>query len=199
MTSDPNNDGTTPLTTDERQGLIADWVATRADLNAAERDNIGRARASLLRRRGSVPLETILTEQFLKDLHRRMCGTVWKWAGQYRRSDKNIGPSWYQVPIAMRMLVADALAWRKGKVYATDEFAVRFAHRLVSIHPWPNVNGRHSRLTADLLAVALGSEAFSWGGGADLALSGAIRGRYIAALRRADAGFMEDLIAFARS
>ena len=199
MTSDPNNDGITPLTLDERQGLIAGWVATRADLNAAERDNIGRARTSLRRRRAPVSVEKILTEPFLKDLHRRMCGAVWKWAGQYRRSDKNIGPPWYQVPMDMRMLLGDATAWRAAKVYGTDEFAVRFAHRLVAIHPWPNVNGRHSRLTADLLAVALGGSPFTWGGGADLALKGGTRDRYIAALRRADAGSMGELIAFARS
>jgi fido (protein-threonine AMPylation protein) len=83
--------------------------------------------------------------------------------------------------------------------YPPDEFAVRFAHRLVAIHPWPNVNGRHSRLTADILVVVLGGKPFTWGGGADLAFQGAPRERYVAALQRADAGIITDLIAFARS
>lgn len=197
--ADRDDEGNTPLNADERQGLLADWVATRADLNAAERENISRARAWLRRRRAPLTVEEILTEPFLKELHRRMCGDVWRWAGQYRRSDKNIGPAWTQVPVEMRMLVDNAKAWHEGKVYSPDEFAVHFAHKIVSIHPWPNVNGRHSRLTADLLAEALGAAPLTWGGGADLALGGTMRTRYIAALQRADAGDIGELVAFSRS
>jgi uncharacterized protein YbaA (DUF1428 family) len=40
------------------------------------------------------PLSPEEREKFLNDLHRRMYGHVWRWAGQYRRSDKNIGVDW---------------------------------------------------------------------------------------------------------
>jgi Fic family protein len=67
-----------------------------------------------------------------------------------------------------------------------DELAVRFHHRLVSIHPFPNGNGRHARLATDLLVHDLDQPAFSWGRGIDLTSPSETRSQYLRALRTAD-------------
>jgi Fic-DOC domain mobile mystery protein B len=140
----------------------------------------------------------VLNERFVKDLHRRMLGDVWRWAGKFRISERNIGIDHWQIPVALRQLLDDTKAWIQYKTYPPDEIAVRFHHRLVRIHPFPNGNGRHSRLMADLLAMQLGRERFSWGR-QGLRHPGAMRARYIAALRAADEYDVSFLLAFARA
>jgi Fic-DOC domain mobile mystery protein B len=186
-------DAATPLTHDERDGLLPADIAYRHELNAAEQENILRAQDWALARR-----RDLLTEKFVKDLHRRMLGNVWRWAGQFRTSEKNLGIAYYEIPIALRQLLDDVRTWIEYGSYASDEIAVRFHHRLVQIHPFPNGNGRHSRLMADLLAMSLGQHRFSWGG-ADLQDAGEVRTRYIEALRAADDHDVSSLLAFARS
>jgi Fic-DOC domain mobile mystery protein B len=186
-------DAATPLTHDEKDGLLPADIAYRHELNAAEQENILRAQDWALARR-----RDLLTEKFVKDLHRRMLGNVWRWAGQFRTSEKNLGIAYYEIPIALRQLLDDVRTWIEYGSYASDEIAVRFHHRLVQIHPFPNGNGRHSRLMADLLAMSLGQHRFSWGG-ADLQDAGEVRTRYIEALRAADNHDVSSLLAFARS
>lgn len=187
--------GQTPIDPDEREGLIPD-IATREELNALEAANIAIAAAWLQRARSVDPLSTA----FLKLLHKRMFSKVWKWAGKYRRSDKNLGGSWETVPMRFEELVRDVAVQVKEKSFAPDEIAVRFHHRLVfSIHPFPNGNGRHARMATDLLLTrVLGRLAFSWGSAA-LGPGGTARPRYIAALRQADGHDYAGLISFVRS
>ena len=104
----------------------------------------------------------------------------------------------YEIPTALRQLLADTNAWIEYKAYPPDEIAVRFHHRLVQIHPFPNGNGRHARLMADLLIMRLGMERFSWGR-ENLRDAGTVRRRYIAALQTADNHDIGPLLAFARS
>ena len=139
-----------------------------------------------------------LSDKFVRDLHRRMLGEVWRWAGKYRLSERNLGIAFYEIPVAVRQLLDDTKAWIEYKAYPPDEIAVRFHHRLVQIHPFPNGNGRHSRLMADLMAMSFGHERFSWGRGS-LRDAGAMRQRYIAALQAADIHDMGPLLAFARA
>lgn len=188
----------TPLTKDERDALIPHWITLRSELNAAELANILKARAAVLGRRGTPGPMQLLNEDYITRLHKRMFGDVWRWAGRYRRSERNIGVPWTQIPMDMRALVDDAKAWITCGAYPPDELAVRFHHRLVAIHPFPNGNGRISRFLADLLVVSLGGERFSWGA-ADLVDPGATRARYIAALRQADRNDVGPLLVFARS
>ncbi|WP_374566370.1 Fic family protein [Nitrosomonas sp.] len=75
---------------------------------------------------------------------------------------------------------------------------MRFSHRLVAIHPFPNGNGRVSRLIGDLLAQQLEQEPFTWGR-ANLVDAGETRARYIEALRAADNHDIRPLLLFARS
>ena len=141
----------TPLTPEEMRHLIPAHVAHRRDLNAVEQENIARAQewAMYGRRRG------LLSEKFLRDLHRRMLGDVWRWAGRFRTSQRNIGIDYWLIATELRQLLDDAKAWIEYNTYAPDEIAVRFHHRLVLIHPFPNGNGRHARLMADLLAMGI--------------------------------------------
>jgi Fic-DOC domain mobile mystery protein B len=140
----------------------------------------------------------LLSENFIKDLHKRMLGEVWRWAGRYRTGEKNIGIPFYEIPMAVQQLLADTKAQIDSKAYPRDEIAVRFSHRLVHIHPFPNGNGRLSRLMADLLVMSLGGERFSWGS-ANLQEAGTVRRRYIEAIKAADTHDMVPLLAFARS
>jgi Fic-DOC domain mobile mystery protein B len=186
-------DDATPLTPDERKGLLPSDIAYRSELNRAEQENIARAQDWALSRRRDV-----LTERFVKDLHGRMLGDVWRWAGHFRTSERNIGIAYYNIPMALRELLADATAWIEHKTHSPDEIAARFHHRLVKIHPFPNGNGRHSRLMADLLVMQLGRERFTWGS-ANLEDAGEVRRRYVDALKAADNHDIGPLLAFTRS
>jgi Fic-DOC domain mobile mystery protein B len=186
-------DDATPLTPEEQRELIPAHIAYRSELNEAEQENIARAQDWALARRRDP-----LSEKFVTDLHKQMLGDIWRWAGKFRTSERNLGIPFYEIPVAVRQLLDDVKAWIEYKSYSPDEIAVRFHHRLVQIHPFPNGNGRHSRLIADLLIMRLGSERFSWGS-ANLQDAGDVRGRYIAALKAADNHDIGPLLAFARS
>lgn len=192
-------EGATPLDPDESEGLIPDHVTTRQELNELEEANVQIGlewglKAAVFRRR---PVD-VLTEDFLYELHERMFDAVWEWAGQRRGTNKNIGIDKIEIPPQVRNLIEDARVWRKESVYPPDELAVRFHHRLVWIHPFPNGNGRHARLMADLLVQQAGRPAFSWGR-ENLTTTSALRARYIGALRQADEGNIQPLLEFARS
>jgi len=187
----------TPLEAEEREQLLQSWITNRRDLNLAEEDNIIGGAAWARRRRGRGP-EAMLTTDFALALHARMFGAVWKWAGKYRTTARNIGVEAYRIGTDMAALMDDVHYWARHESYQPDEIGVRLHHRLVAIHPFANGNGRHSRLMADLLIERLGSTPFSWGGGS-LADTGELRRRYVSALRAADDHDIQPLLAFARS
>ena len=192
---------TTPLTDEERNGLLLP-VLTRAELNRAEAGNISEAMTWLFFSRRRLRPDSVTREAWLKGLHQRMYSQVWAWAGQYRTADRNLGVPYWQVRMDMRDLEADVRAWlsdTNATRYSDDECAVRFGYRLVVIHPFPNGNGRWSRLATDALIVALGGTRFTWGG-ASLTETGTLRRTYISALQKADSERdFEPLMAFARS
>lgn len=190
---DPGDGAATPLAPDERRQLVPTYIATRAQLNEAEQINITDADVWAFARSRDV-----LTERFLLNLHKRMFAKVWKWAGKYRLSERNIGVPPFRIEVELRTLLDDARYWIDHKTFAPDEIAVRFHHRLVWIHPFPNGNGRHARLAADLLAVALGRPRFTWGS-ASIVEAATTRAQYVAALKAADNHDIAPLLAFARS
>lgn len=195
-------DGATPLEPEDLEGLIPTWIATRADLNLAEQENVAKAISWASDKFGPGSLLRLMTDASMRGLHRRMFGETWKWAGDHRRRETNIGITWPQIPTQMRDLCSDVLAQTGDQAalpWPADELAVRFHHRLVVIHPFPNGNGRHARLAADLLVGALGRPAFTWGR-ADLVNEGEARAAYLKALRLADAAEeFGPLVTFARS
>ncbi len=184
----------TLLTAGERAGLKPSWIATRADLNIAEQDNIDKAVAWAFRNRRA----TLLTIPFALQLHRRMFGDVWSWAGAYRGTERNIGIAPHLIADQTATLLDNARHWIDTAVYTPDEIAVRLHHRLVFIHPFANGNGRHARLLADLLIRRLGGSPFTWGAG-NIANIGVVRRAYIDALRAADDHRYDQLLAFARA
>ena len=189
----PQEGGGTELTEDEREGLIPSYITLRSELNEAEQANILEAEEWAFARKRD-PLE----EKFLDNLHKRMYGNVWQWAGQHRTTGKNIGIDAYRIPTELRQLLDDCRYWIENGIYEPDEIAARFHHRLVSIHCYPNGNGRHARLAADLFLKSMGMERFSWGGKNLVDLS-ETRKHYIAALQAADGHDIGPLLEFVRS
>lgn len=190
--TEPEDDGQTPLDPDEARGLLPDWVANRADLNLAEEENIaiGMAWGDRARRQRS-----ILTQDFLRDLHRRMFGRVWRWAGQYRDSERNIGVAPHAISSELKKLFDDIEAWDEFISYPLDERAVRLHHRLTVIHPFPNGNGRCARVFADFYLENHSAPPFDWGEGMS---QSARRSTYLEAVRAADRHDFRPLLGFAR-
>jgi len=187
------DDGATPLEPEELEDLIPSHITLRSELNEAEQAGILEADDWAFRRSREV-----LQERFLTGLHKRMFGKVWRWAGSFRRTERNLGIEAYRIAVELRQLLEDVRYWMEHGTYSPDEIALRFHHRLVAIHPFPNGNGRHARLAADLLAVKQGQPRFTWGQG-NIGPVGDVRKAYIGALRAADRHDMTLLLAFGRS
>jgi Fic-DOC domain mobile mystery protein B len=189
--------GQTPLTEEEMKGLLIKSITTHGELNEQERLNIEQAISWTLRRKFEG--NDILTEQFVRDLHKKMYSDVWRWAGYFRLSEKNIGVDYYQIAVTLKTLLDDTLYWINNKSFSSDEIAIRFKHRIVSIHCFSNGNGRHSRLMADVIIQHIFKEpVFTWSR-ANLVAAGEARKLYLSSLREADKGDYIDLIKFARS
>lgn len=190
-------DGQTPLDDEEKEGLKIPSITTREELDEFEQLNIEKAIQWTLGKK--LKTEQLFSEKFIKDLHKKMYGEVWKWAGTFRTSEKNIGCKSYMVGIELKNLLDDAIFWKENNLYNSEELAIRFKHRLVSIHCFANGNGRHSRLIADLILEKLYNKTFfSWGSG-NLVKATEARKNYIQAIRKADQNDILPLIAFAKS
>ncbi len=190
---DEQDDASTPLTEEEQEDLIPSYITLRSELNEAEQANILEAEEWAFTRKRDV-----LDEKFIKTLHKRMFGHVWRWAGKFRQSERNIGVDAYRIPTDLRQLLDDCRYWIENGTYAPDEIAARFHHRLVLIHPFPNGNGRHARLATDLLLAALGRSRFTWGS-VNLVDASETRKAYVNALRAADNYDYRLLLEFVRS
>jgi len=190
-------DGQTALEDEEKDGLKIKTIGTKAQLDAFEQ--IGIEEAILWSMRLQLTAETFLTESFVRKVHKKMFGKVWQWAGTYRKTEKNIGIDKWLIPTELKYMLDDTAYWITKSVFSPDEICMRFKHRLVSIHCFANGNGRHSRLVADMMAEKLFQRPiFTWG---SLAYSSPAQQRaaYLNALRQADKGNYEFLIAFARA
>src|SRR3989338_442788 len=187
--------GATPIDPDEMEGLKIKHITTRDELNRFEQDNINEAMQWLkTRRKGD-----ILTEKFVKILHQKMFGKVWKWAGTFRKSGKNIGVDWHKISTELHALLQDVRYWIEHKTYPADEIAVRFHHRLVWIHLFANGNGRHARLMTDvLLKEGLKQKPFTWNI-KSINVEDQVRDLYLKALRQADNHDYSALLDFVRA
>jgi Fic-DOC domain mobile mystery protein B len=168
-------------------------VTLHSELNELEQQKILEADMwASLRKRDPV------SEPFGRNLHRRMFRNVWSWAGTYRKSNKNLGVDWTSILPHLYEAMEQTKFWMDNRTFPSDEIAVRFHHTLVYIHPFPNGNGRWSRLMADILIVKLGGKRFSWGGGT-LRAADETRKTYIAALKSEDNEDFAPLFAFVQS
>ena len=189
--------GQTPLDEEEKEALLIPTIATRGELDEYEQQNIEEAIQWLLAR--NFKTDILLTEQIIKEVHKRMFGKVWRWSGEIRKKEKNIGIDKHRISEQLKNLLDDTAYHIANRAFPPDEIAVRFKHRLVSIHCFPNGNGRHSRLMADILIDKIFHQpVFTWGAGIP-ARQGDARTAYLAAIRTADAGDIKPLLAFARS
>lgn len=187
--------GTTPLDPDETNGLLLTHITSREELNYWEQQNISEAEEWAFGRRQ----RDLLSQGFICRLHKKMLGDVWKWAGSFRTSQKNIRIDPWQIATELGQLLGDVNAWIKYDTYPPDEIAARFHHRLVQIHPFSNGNGRHARLMTDLLLEQiLNQPRFTWGR-ENLADTGETRNKYIAALQAADQSDFTLLFQFVRT
>lgn len=196
MSEDPlleADDAATPLTADEKRGLIPSYITLRRELNEAEQVNVTAAEQAAFARKRNV-----LDERYLRALHGSMFGDVWTWAGEFRKTERNIGVPPWRIAIDLRELLDNARHWIDHNTYPADEIAARFHHKLVWIHCFPNGNGRHARLATDLLLVNIGRPRFTWGR-QGLINSGETRQRYVEALRAADNHDIGPLLEFVRS
>jgi Fic-DOC domain mobile mystery protein B len=191
--TDDEDDAATPLTPEERRDLMPSYITSRDELNEVEQLGITAAdRWAFSRKRD------VLDERFLLGLHKRMFQDIWKWAGALRTTPRNIGVEAHHIAVDLRQLLDDTRFWVEHSTFPPDEIALRFHTRLTWIHPFPNGNGRHARLAADLLIVALGHKRFSWGGGV-LIDPNELRRSYISAVRAGDRHDFAPLLIFARS
>jgi Fic-DOC domain mobile mystery protein B len=190
-----NDDAATPISEDEKAGLIPQHITLQVELNEYEARGIAEADAWLRRRR-----HNLLEQKFVRALHKRMFRTVWTWAGSYRTTGKNIGIDAALIPAHIKLLLDDTKYWIEHATFSPDEICIRFHHRLVLVHPFANGNGRHARLMTDALIVQLGRPRFTWGG-AHLTAKGDDRDAYVAALKAADRdpNDIGSLLSFARS
>jgi len=190
-------DGQTPLDEDEKECLLIKAITTRGELDEFEQQNIEQAVQWTLMR--SFKQIEIFTEPFIKEVHKKMYGDVWTWAGEFRKTNKNTGMDKWQVSVELKTLLDDTIFWITKKLYEPDEIAVRFKHRLVSIHCFPNGNGRHSRLMADIIIEKIFKQpVFTWGAG-DIVHIGEMRKKYLVGIKTANKGDYKPLIIFARS
>lgn len=186
-------EGATPLDPDELEGLKFKHITTRGQLDQLEQVNVENGLLWLTRRRKS----EILAEDFVRNLHRRLFGEVWRWAGTFRQTEKNIGIDPIQIPVQLRHLLDDARYWTDHETYTPLEAAARFHHRLVQIHCFPNGNGRHARIMADTyVRECWDHKPIDWAGGYDLMKENIRRDDYLKALRAADAGNYDPLLRF---
>ena len=190
-------EGQTPIDEDEKEGLLIKSITTRGELDEFEQLNIEKAIQWTLGKKWKP--DYILSEEFVKELHRRMFNDVWSWAGKYRKTNKNIGVDKYEIGISLRQLIDDCVYWLKNNTYPDEEIAIRFKHRVVKIHCFPNGNGRHSRLIADIIMQQIfGKPVFNWNK-ANLNKKGEARTNYLMAIRAADLGDIKPLIVFANN
>lgn len=189
--------GQTPLDEEEKEGLKIKSITTQGELDEFEQLNIEKAVEWTIHTK--LRSENILTEKFIKALHKKMYTDVWKWAGEFRRTEKNIGISWTQIGVELKNLLDNTKYWIENKTYLPEEIAIRFKHQIVSIHCFPNGNGRHSRMMADIIIESIfGKEIFSWHQ-SNMVKANETRKEYINALKKADNGNIAPLIKFAKN
>ena len=190
-------DGQTPIDEDEKKGLLIKSITTNGELNEHEQLNIENAVEWIIQTKFNP--DKILTEQFIKKVHKKMYSDVWKWAGEFRKSEKNIGVEWINISVELKYLLDDTKYWIENKIYSPDEIAIRFKHRLVKIHCFPNGNGRHSRIMADIIIESVfGKDIFTWNS-SNMIKPDETRKKYIAAVKEGDQGNIKPLIEFARN
>jgi Fic-DOC domain mobile mystery protein B len=191
------NEGQTPLNEEEMEGLLIKTITTHGELDEFEQMNIEKAIEWTLTKK--FKMKGIISEDFVKELHKRMFGDVWEWAGRFRMSEKNLGIKYHLIGTSLKQLNDDCMFWINNGTYGEEEIAIRYKHQIVNIHCFANGNGRHSRLMADVIIHhVFKKDVFTWSG-SNLVKTGEERTSYLKAIREADKANIQPLINFAKS
>jgi Fic-DOC domain mobile mystery protein B len=182
----------------DTSGLILTHLTTRAERDAAELDAIERAyKKHIDRARRKKSGTEWLTDEYIRKVHRDMFGSIWAWAGQYRKDNLNIGVEWHRIPVEIQKLCGDFVYWdSNASSMPVIEIAARLQHRLTFIHPFTNGNGRHARLMTDIFLYSRKHPAPKWPQIQLMSQGHEVRNRYIAAMKKADQGEFGELIRF---
>ncbi len=188
---------TTLLSPEEMGGLKIKSISTQGELDEFEQQNIEKAIQWTFGKK--LNPASLVSEKFILEIHKRMFSDVWKWAGKFRKTEKNLGIPSFKIPTELKILLDDTVFWIQNDTYSTDEICIRFKHRLVSIHCFSNGNGRHSRLMADLITERIFQiPVFTWGMKTYTSNLSA-REIYLSAIKSADKLDYKPLLEFARS
>lgn len=162
------------------------------ELDELEDENIQKGLEWLYHQQGP----NYLSSEFLCKLHSKLFGNVWKWAGKYRKVDVNISkyPP-YDIAPQLKLFFEDLKLWLQNGSMSWDEISAELHHRLVSIHPFPNGNGRTTRIYTEYVQKMNQQSVTSWR--ATLPPHER-RKAYITALKAADQGNFRLLIEFMR-
>ena len=187
--------GQAQLDHEELAGLKLQGIKDLTEVIPYETKNI--LKASTWAEKNLFGPEKIFTELFIKEIHKRMFGDVWDWAGKYRLGNKTMGVDFKLIRQELKQLFSNTMFWIENENYQPDEIAIRFMHRLMQIQCFPGGNARHARLMADIVIEhVLNGDIFTWGktlNNAELA-----REKFLDALKKADKGKMDELLKIAR-
>ena len=194
-------DGTQPggeTSGDDISGLILAHLETRAERNAAEAQAISLAYDKyIFEARRKKQGTRWLTDEFIRNVHQDMLGSIWDWAGKYRRDNLNIGMDWHLIPEQVRLLCDDFLHWdAQASTMPVLEVAARLQNRLTKIHPFRNGNGRHARLITDIFFHSRRHPLPEWPQTNLMSEGHQIRAQYITAMQDADQGDFSSLVKF---
>jgi Fic-DOC domain mobile mystery protein B len=175
--------GETPI--DDVSGLKIKGIRTRKELNILEAENIRNVVVKYLAVKPSRRTARF-DVAWARRLHKEMFGDVWKWAGQFRTEDLNIGVAWHQVETSLQNLLDDLKCWLQHGTGLLDQ-AVMLHHRAVQIHPFRNGNGRWARMLANIWLRRHDHPPTEWPE-ETVGAQSTIRDEYIKAIRLADEG-----------
>lgn len=182
--------GQTPLEPDDVRGLRDRNIRTREALNLAEASNIASAVVKYLGGRLTARAAPFDVE-WMRLLHWEMFGRVWTWAGELRTRDTSIGVAPWEIGPGLHNLELDLRAWKASAVGFVEQGA-RLHHRAVFVHPFPNGNGRWSRLLANVWLHLHRQPIVLWPE-ATVGSASVIRDEYVRAVRAGDRGDRGDL------
>jgi fido (protein-threonine AMPylation protein) len=154
--------GETPFPHDELMALLPDVVevletpVSRAavyDLEQAVQEQVSEELLTAAFN-GSLSLDELLTDYFVRDLHERLYGDIWSWAGRWRQRDVNIGVDPRQIAVELRSALDNIrYRWEHTDDWTARELGLTTHAETVRVHPFADGNGRTTRLLADLVFI----------------------------------------------
>lgn len=104
---------------------------------------------------GSLALDELMTDHFVRDLHHRSYGDVWLWGGRLRVRELNLGVAPEYIAVELRTALENLTErWNATSDFTPRQLGIAVHAETVRIHPFADGNGRSTRLLADLVFAA---------------------------------------------